>query len=78
MREAHQAVLDAFATDGFDAEALLPKAPPHDAKPHGFVEALAVVVPLLTVEQRATLAQRIEQGPPGPPHGHEGRGKRQR
>lgn len=78
MREAHRAALEAFGTDRFDADALLPKAPPHAGKPHGFIEALAVVVPLLTAEQRESLADRIEEGPPGPPPEHERGGKRQR
>lgn len=61
---ARVAMLDAFVTDGFDAGAALPPPPARPAEPPAFIAALAVVVPLLTDAQRATLADRVEDGPP--------------
>lgn len=66
----------AFASDKFDAAAFT--APPKDAPMGGpeaghgmMVKALATVVPLLTEAQRAELAARFEQGPPGGGPAHE-------
>jgi Spy/CpxP family protein refolding chaperone len=64
MKEKKAAMLEAFASDSFDAGAVLPAAgPDFGAGKHHFVDALAVVVPLLDESQRAQLAERIERGP---------------
>ncbi|MFO0612446.1 MAG: hypothetical protein U0414_07655 [Polyangiaceae bacterium] len=62
-----RALLDAFAAASFNANDALPR-PPAMGKPHSPIEVLAVIVPLLDEAQRAKLADRIEQGPPAPPH----------
>ncbi len=63
MKAQRDAMLQAFAQDGFDAKTAL--TPPKDKGLHlnKMAESMAVVVPLLTAEQRETLAERIEQGP---------------
>ncbi|HZO13394.1 MAG TPA: hypothetical protein VFB62_09040 [Polyangiaceae bacterium] len=71
MQAKQKALLDAFVGQSFDADALM-TAPP---KPK-FVEALAVIVPLLDEGQRAQLAERIEQGPPHGKRAKHGRGAR--
>ncbi len=76
MKARGAAMLDAFAKDAFDAKASVPQ-PPEGAMPHGppqgrFLEALAVIVPLLEPAQRDELADRIMEGPMK----HEKRGKR--
>lgn len=71
MEAKRKAMLDAFVGQSFDADTLL-TAPP---KPR-FIEALAVVVPLLDEAQRAQLAERIEQGPPHGKRAKHGRGAR--
>lgn len=65
MKAKIEAVMDAFVKDDFKAANVLPEPPEGAGGPHKMVEALAVVVPLLTPEQRATLADRIEEGPMG-------------
>lgn len=75
MKAKMEAALEAFQRDVFVADDVVP-APPAKRMagpggPKDFVKALEVVVPLLTVEQRAALADRIEAGPPG----HHGKGK---
>jgi Spy/CpxP family protein refolding chaperone len=62
MKRKIEAALDAFEKDGFEAADVLPE-PPAGAGPHELIEVLAVVVPLLTDEQREQLADRIEEGP---------------
>lgn len=64
--EGRAALIDAFAEAKFDAKTALP-APPVMAKagPPSPAKVLSVIVPLLDDAQRAKLAERIEQGPPG-------------
>lgn len=67
MKAKMEAALEAFQKDVFVADDVVP-APPAKMKhggPKDFVKALEVAVPLLTVEQREALADRIEAGPPG-------------
>jgi Spy/CpxP family protein refolding chaperone len=74
MRAEMKARLQAFAADKLDAAAFAapPKdAPQHMRGPEHMIDALAVIVPILTDAQRAELAKRIEQGPgPGMGPGH--------
>ena len=64
MKEHKAAMLAAFASDNFDAGALLPaKGPDFAAGKRRFIDSLAVSVPLLDESQRAELAERIERGP---------------
>jgi Spy/CpxP family protein refolding chaperone len=58
------AVLTAFVRDDFEADAVLPEPPEGAPGPRRRIAALAVVVPLLTPDQRDQLAARIEAGPP--------------
>ncbi len=75
MRVQKKAALEAFASDGFDANTTL--AATHEGPMQRgrmahfgrFPHDLAVVVPLLDPTQREALAQKIEAGPPiGPQH----------
>lgn len=62
-----KALLAAFAQDDFDAATAL-APPPAGMRGPDPLAVLEVVVPLLSVDQRDKLADRIEQGPPpGPP-----------
>jgi Spy/CpxP family protein refolding chaperone len=65
MRAKFEKALNDFAGNDFSAKASLP-APDEAHGPAKMLEALAVVVPLLTAEQREKLADRIEAGPPHP------------
>lgn len=58
-------LFEAFAKDDFKAAAAL-EAPPKHKHPDP-LDVLEVVVPLLSVDQRDKLADRIESGPPGRP-----------
>lgn len=84
MKAAHEAHrkematrMEAFVADKFDASAFA--TPPADKQAFGpkqhMVKALAAVVPILTADQRAKLADQIEKGPMGPMH-HGKHGKR--
>ena len=63
MRSKFKRALSDFAGDDFSAKASLP-APNGAHGPAKMLEVMAVVVPLLTAEQREKLADRIEAGPP--------------
>lgn len=58
-------LFEAFARDDFKAAGAL-EAPPKRKHPDP-LDVLEVVVPLLSVDQRDKLADRIESGPPGRP-----------
>ena len=62
-KEEHEALLEAFTKDDFDAAKLLGE--PEGNKHRRYLERLAVVVPLLEEEQRNQLAERIEAGKGG-------------
>ncbi|MDC3954027.1 Spy/CpxP family protein refolding chaperone [Polyangium jinanense] len=68
MRTRMKAGLDAFRSEKFDAEALLPSKEMRPEMGDHLVKALSAIVPVLDAEQRSTLAQRIEEGPQMPPH----------
>ena len=63
MKERRAAMLDAFSGADFEASSQLP--PPAKMANHHehFLATLAVVTPILDVDQRAELANRIEEGP---------------
>lgn len=63
MRAERKAKLESFKSDNFDANAFV--APPKDLPRPEWTpkNPLAEIVPLLTPEQRETLAARIEKGP---------------
>ncbi|MFO0548855.1 MAG: Spy/CpxP family protein refolding chaperone [Polyangiaceae bacterium] len=70
QREAHRAEREArlamFAADSFDAAKFLERPAgfePFAGKGDVMAKTLAKVIPILTAEQRATLADRIQQGP---------------
>ena len=65
MRAKFKKALSDFAGADFSAKASLP-APDGAHGPAKMLEVMAVVVPLLTAEQREKLADRIESGPPHP------------
>jgi len=75
MKKDKEAKLQSFKQDGFDAAAFVtPPAGREKSGPraHGdrMLNHLAVLVPILTLEQREKLAQKIEQGPPARPQRH--------
>lgn len=76
MKAQKQAMLTAFASDSFDADAFMPAAPAMRGKMGHPAVALAVIVPLLDEAQRSELAERIERGPMKKHHdkGRRGRG----
>jgi Spy/CpxP family protein refolding chaperone len=60
-KEQHEALLEAFVGEAFDAASVLP-APPDRAGGHRrHLERLAVIVPLLDEAQRNQLAERLER-----------------
>ena len=63
MEAARDKLLERFLADDFDAASALPPPPPRKG---GFLDVLAVAVPLLDATQREALAVALEQGPPGP------------
>lgn len=64
MKARRAAMLEAFASDDFEAASQLPPPREDMANHHArFIQTLAVVAPLLDADQRAALADRIEQGP---------------
>ncbi|AKT42863.1 Spy/CpxP family protein refolding chaperone [Chondromyces crocatus] len=69
MITARKALLDSFASDGFDAKAALPALGEGKGGPGAHLErmvaSLKVVTPLLDDAQRAALADRLERGPMG-------------
>ncbi len=74
MKAKIEAAMDAFIKDDFKAADVLPEPPEGAGGPHKMIEALAIAVPHLTAEQRAELADRIEEGPMrGGPKGKRGR-----
>lgn len=77
-RAKMDAALEAFKGDKFDGAAVLPEQDRKHAMAERFVKMLQVVVPILDAEQRAELAERIEEGPRmgrhGGKHGKHGHG----
>jgi Spy/CpxP family protein refolding chaperone len=62
-RASMQAKLDSFASDSFDAKAFVARPQNAGRVGHDRTNRLAVLVSVLTPEQREILATRIEQGP---------------
>lgn len=78
MRAEGKARLQSFAADSFDAKAFLAEGGKMGPKAHldRMITSLAAIVPVLTPEQRATLADRLEKGPMGMHERGEKRGDR--
>jgi Spy/CpxP family protein refolding chaperone len=72
-RAKMDAALEAFKADKFDAAAALPEHEGKHPMAEHFVKMLQAVVPILDADQRAELAQRIEEGPRMGHHGKHGK-----
>lgn len=80
MRAEMKARIEGFAADSFDAKAFLAGDAKKGPRAHldRMITSLAAIVPILTPEQRTSLADKLEKGPMGKPgHGEKrGQGKR--
>jgi Spy/CpxP family protein refolding chaperone len=84
MRAEKKAKLEGFAADNFDAKAFLAgdfkKGHHKNPKAHldRMVTSLSAILPVLTPEQRTSLADKLEKGPMGKREHGEKRGEEQR